>query len=145
MKKLKSLHIVFTTMDEMLEGIESALRGEESEIDYNESLAYDSIETFKRQLTPNRLELLRAIARLKPSSINQLAKMVNREFPHVLKDCRSLEFYGFIVLEEMDGARKQLKPRLAFDYDVIRVHSKLEEMFLITEESNRVLARSMIS
>jgi predicted transcriptional regulator len=84
-----------------------------------------------------------AISRLRPDSINQLAKFVNREYPHVLKDCRSLEVLGFIALIEAESIKKQFTPKLAFDYDIIRVKSKIEELFPITEESNRILLDSM--
>lgn len=110
-----------------------------------QSISFDSMETFKKVMTSNKLELLIAIARLRPESINQLAKLVNREFPHVHKECHSLAVLDFITLEEMEGAKKQLKPRLSFDYDIIRVHSKMEEFFPITEESNRILVESMVS
>jgi predicted transcriptional regulator len=95
-------------------------------------------------MTANKLEILMAIARLKPASINQLAKLINREYPHVLKDCRSLEVLGFIKLEEVGAARTQLAPMLIFDYDIIHVKSQIEEIFPITEQSNRVLLTAQV-
>ncbi len=145
MKKLKSLNIVFNTHDEfMSEGKEAVLTGKGLP-ELNESISFVSIELYRRLMTPNKLELLVAIARMKPASINQLAKLLKREFPHVHKDCRSLEFIGLIVLEDTANARKQLRPKLAFDYDLIWVKSELEEFFPISEAANKVLRASLAS
>ncbi len=145
MKKLKGLNIVFSSHDEFMSGIKDSLFGDKAAAEENEAISFDSIETFKRLMTSNKLEILIAIARLKPVSINQLSKLINREFPHVLKDCRSLETFGFIKMLESGKAKKQLTPKLIFEYDVIRVKAKMEEIFPISEESNRILVKSMVS
>lgn len=144
MRKLKSLNILFSSNDEFMSELKGSLFGDKAPTETSEAISFDSMETFKRLMTSNKLEILMAIARLKPESINQLAKLVNREFPHVLKDCRSLETLGFIRMQESEGAKKQLTPKLVFDYDVIRVKAKMEEIFPITEESNRILVESMV-
>jgi predicted transcriptional regulator len=144
MKKLKCLNIIFETHDEFMHDIYQILNNSESKhVDPNSNISFDTYETYKRLITSNRLEIIMAIARFKPESINQLAKMVKREFPHVHKDCHALESYGFIHLEEVEGRRKQLKPCLTFDYDVIQVHGEIKELIAISEASNRVLEQAM--
>ena len=98
-----------------------------------------SVETFKKIMSSHRLEIIIAIARLKPESIYQLAKFVDREYAHVLKDCKSLETFGFIKLTESKTAKRQSTPKLVFDYDLIRVNGKLEEILVITEKPNKLL------
>ena len=142
--KLKILNIVFDSHDEFMSDIKNILKKGKKSQEMNESISFDSFETFKRLMTSNKLEILMAIARLRPESINQLAKQINREYPHVLKDCNSLATLGFIKLEEGDGARKQFTPKLIFDYDIIRVKSKIEEFLPITEQSNKVLLSARI-
>lgn len=144
--KLKTLTIKFSTNDEFLKGVKGSLFDPTHSSDEDEhSLSFDSMETFKNTLTENRLDILMAIARERPESIYQLAKYLNREHPHVAKDCKILEFLGFIVLEEAVGAKKQFIPRLVFDYDFIRVKDKLEKIFSISKKSNEVLLKSMVS
>lgn len=145
MKKLKSLNIVFSSHDEFMADLKDSLFKGKDSSDSNDSLSFDSIETFKKLMTTNKLEILMAITRLRPKSINQLAKQINREYPHVLKDCRTLESLGFIVLEDTESAKKQFIPKLAFEYDVIRVKSKMEEFFPISEKCNKILLKSMVS
>ena len=144
MKKLKVLNIIFSSNEDFMNDLKGALSGNKL-VGASDSISFDSFETFKRVMTSNKIEILMAIARLRPESINQLAKFINREFPHVLKDCRSLETLGFIKLIDSDGAKKQFAPRLIFDYDVIRVQSKFEKFLPITQESNNILKKSMAS
>jgi predicted transcriptional regulator len=93
-------------------------------------------------MTPKKLQLIMAIARLKPESINQLAKLLSREYAHVFKECKSLETLGFIKLAEVGvGQKKQSQPVLSFNYDIIRVKAPIEEIFPITEQSNKVLLK----
>ncbi len=137
--KLKILNVVISSRKKFMADLRKSVSSGEILEEENNSISFDSFETFKRLVTANKLEILMAIARLRPESINQLAKLLNREYPHVLKDCHSLEVLGFIKFEEVEGARKQFVPMLVFDYDIIHVKSKIEEIFPITEQSNRVL------
>jgi predicted transcriptional regulator len=144
MKKLKTLNVIFTTNEDFMQELKKSFESKIKDTNLNSSISFDSIETYKRLMTSNKLEILLVVARHQPDSIYQLAKLIRREFPHVLKDCRSLEKFGFIKLIESDGPKKQFAPRLVFDYDVIRVHSKFEELLPISDESNKILMRSMV-
>ena len=137
--KLKILNVVISSRKKIMADLRKSVSLGEILEEENNSISFDSFETFKRLVTANKLEILMAIARLRPESINQLAKLLNREYPHVLKDCHSLQVLGFIKFEEVEGARKQFVPMLVFDYDIIHVKSKIEEIFAISEQSNRVL------
>jgi len=137
--KLKVLNVVISNKEQFMKGLSRALKKRGSSLDEDNTIEFDSFETFKRIITLNKIQILMAIARLKPESINQLAKLVDREYPHVLNDCNALETYGFIRLDDVGGARKQFKPRLVFDYDLIRLKTNLEEVLPISERSNNLL------
>jgi predicted transcriptional regulator len=137
--KLKILNLEITTREFFLNDVKKALTTLENTEEQNNTFHFDTLETIKKILTTNKIEILMAISRLRPQSINQLAKMLNREYPHVLKDCHTLELQGFISLIQSEGARKQFIPKLAFDYDIIRVNSIIEEIIPISEKSNQVL------
>lgn len=145
--KLKSLDIDIMPYEEFSRNIKKILEGDLKSVKFSQShsrsLGMASIEVFKKSMTPNKLQILMAISRLKPKSINQLSKLLGREFPHVLKDCRALEVEGFIKFEEVDSLRKQLTPKLVFDYDIIRVKAPIEEIYSISERSNKVLLREL--
>lgn len=60
-------------------------------------------------ITGARLELLAAIRIQKPSSIQELARMLKRDFKNVYTDVKLLTEYGMIELKE-SGARKPTLP-----------------------------------
>jgi predicted transcriptional regulator len=137
--KLKVLNVVISNKEQFMKSLSRALKKRGSSLDEDNTIEFDSFETFKRVINLNKIQILIAIARLKPESINQLAKLVDREYPHVLNDCNALETYGFIRLDDVGGARKQFTPRLVFDYDLIRLKTNLEEILPISERSNNLL------
>ena len=111
-------------------------------IDEANELFFDSEKTFMKFMSQNKQQILKAISRLRPESVYQLAKLVSREYPHVLKDCRVLESFGFINLVEAEGAKRQLMPELVFNYDIIKVNAPnpdMMELINISEQSNRIL------
>jgi len=140
--KPKILNINFKSRDEFLEDTKKEILGEG--IPKKNELIFDSIETFKRAMGQNKLEILMAISRLNPESVYRLEKLLNRKYPHVLKDCRKLESLGLIRLVKSEGAKRQLRPELVFEYDLIRVNSDIEEIFPISERSNRVLLEAKV-
>ena len=137
--KLKILNIKIESVEEFMNDINESLFYGKDPVPGNKCLYFDSLGTFKRLVSQNKLQILMAISRLKPQSIYQLEKILGRKYPHVLKDCRQLESLRFIKLVESTGAKKQLRPELVFDYDIIKVNTELEEIFPISERSNRVL------
>ena len=138
--KLKTLNIIFSSNEEFMSDLKSALFENKTSIDMTDSISFDSLDTYNKVMTPKKLQLIMAIARLKPESINHLARLLSREYAHVFKECKMLQTLGFIKLVEVgSGQKKQSQPILAFNYDLIRVKAPIEESFSITEESNRVL------
>lgn len=140
--KLKILNLIISGRKQFMADAKDALFSSKSSKENTHAMYFDSEETIKRLLTANKLQILMAIARCAPESINQLAKILDREYPHVLKDCNTLETMGFIKYEKMKGARKQFIPKLVFDYDIIRIKSNLEEIYPISLKSNNLLLQT---
>lgn len=141
--KLKILNIKFESSDDFMNDINASLFEGKEPSDGNRSLSFDSFETFRRFMTPNKIQILMAISRLRPESIYKLEKLINRKYPHVLKDCRQLEDSGFIKLVESTATKKQLQPKLVFDYDLIKVNSTIEQLFNISKRSNETLLKAV--
>jgi predicted transcriptional regulator len=124
--KSKTQHIVFESWDdfksrtkkELLEVIE----GRATHIQPQNVLVFDSIASYQRLISEQKYLILAAICNLKPTSIYQLAKLVERDFANVKKDCESLELSGFILLVISGDSRGSRIPKLAFDYRMIEVH-----------------------
>ncbi len=67
-------------------------------------------------MTIQKIELLTAIAIQEPSSIYELAKIVDRDFAAVLRDCAGLRAMNFITLKESNDSKGTKIPRLRFNY-----------------------------
>lgn len=76
-------------------------------------LSFPSFETLGKVITGARLKLLAAIRKHKPSSIQELARRVDRDFKNVYQDVKLLAEYGLIELKE-NGARKASHPVAKF-------------------------------
>lgn len=76
-------------------------------------ISFPDFESLGRVITGARLELLQAIRIHKPKSIQELAKVVERDFKNVYQDVKLLAEYGLIELKEF-GPRKASKPEANF-------------------------------
>lgn len=76
-------------------------------------LSFPSFETLGKVVTGVRLELLSAIRTSKPKSIQELARLVKRDFKNVYQDVKLLAEYGLIELKEK-GPRKASHPIAKF-------------------------------
>lgn len=87
-----------------------------------QTLYFPDIATFRRCLTPKRLELLWVIAEKCPHSVKALATMVRRESKNVMEDVDYLVSVGLVEFHR-HGARGNAKA-LVVPYD--RVDLSLE-------------------
>jgi len=85
-------------------------------------LMFSSVAVYQRLMSEQKYMILAAIHNLKPASVYQLAKLVDRDFANVKKDCDSLTGAGFVVLEDTGDNRNTKTPRLRFNYDTIEIH-----------------------
>ena len=65
-------------------------------------------------ISPARLELLAAIRRMKPKSMQQLAKLVKRDFKNVYNDVQSLVEFSLVELKSK-GRGKASSPTALFE------------------------------
>jgi predicted transcriptional regulator len=87
-----------------------------------EEVGFTSIEAARNFLTRERLALLRTIRTRRPSSLYELAKMVDRDFKNVQEDIRILERHGLVrIAREPRGKRKVKVPRAPFDEIALRI------------------------
>ncbi len=119
--KNKILEIHFQSLADFKKEIKKALTKREFSIQPSHHIFFDSVESFRKFMTIQKIELLTAISAQKPSSIYELAKMLDRDFAAVLRDCKSLEGAGFIKLKDTKNSKNTKIPALSFAYSVIAV------------------------
>ncbi len=122
MSAAKTLVIRFEDWDHFKDRVKSALKKGKPGIATQNTLVFSSVSEYQKFMTEQKVAILAAIIGKKPSSIYQLAQLVERDFANVQRDCTALEAMGFIRLEESGDKKKSKTPRLAFNYTRIEIH-----------------------
>ncbi len=78
------------------------------------SLAFEDMDTMRRSLTENRLQLLSLIKNKKPQSIYALAKLAKRDFKNVYEDLKILKDFGLVECSASEKNRRKVKPNLLY-------------------------------
>ncbi|MFA9517972.1 hypothetical protein ACERIT_12270 [Halopenitus sp. H-Gu1] len=102
--------------DDVTDGIEALERDEA--VDSTPTLSFSSYDDLMETLTPRVLDLIEAIRREEPSSINETARVVDRDVKNVHEELSRLSQLGIIFFEE-DGQSK--RPVVWFDELVINL------------------------
>jgi len=102
--------------DDVTDGIEALERGDA--VDSPPTLSFASYEDLMETLTPRVLDLIEAIRREEPASINETARVVDRDVKNVHEELSRLAQLGIIFFEE-DGQRK--RPIVWFEQLVINL------------------------
>jgi len=100
--------------DDVTDGIEALERGDA--VDSTPTLSFTSYDDLMETLTPRVLDLVEAIRRQEPSSINETARIVDRDVKNVHGELSRLAQLGIIFFEQ-DGQCK--RPVVWFDELVI--------------------------
>jgi len=87
-------------------------------------LSFQSLDQFRKFITPKRIELLRVIRKDKPDSVYELAKIVKRKTENVNRDLNELGLMGFVELKKEKKIRTKLKPKI--DYESIEIKIPIE-------------------
>ncbi len=83
-----------------------------------EIISFPNFETLGKVITGARLELLHAIRVEKPKSIQELARLVDRDFKNVHQDVTLLAEFGLIELKKV-GPRRSSAPTAKFSEIVL--------------------------
>jgi predicted transcriptional regulator len=78
-------------------------------------LYFENVEELRRILTEKRLELLLAISRHRPASVQELAGLVSRDYKNVSTDIALLERLGLVRLEKESGKGRAQTPTVPYD------------------------------
>ena len=110
----RTLHITIGTRPDRgdLEDTLGAIDAGEAVDSKPSQLSIESLATFGRLFRPTNLELLEAIVEHDPTSIRELARLVDRHPPEVTENVHELADYGLIELED-EGRSK--RPTVWYD------------------------------
>lgn len=100
-------------MKELAEGKKVELKGP--------TVVFQDLKIMRRVLSERRLELLRAVRRHRPSSVYELAKLLNRSLRSVQYDVKVLSELGLLELEKISDRRTRSVPRVPYEKMVFEV------------------------
>jgi len=92
--------------------------GKNYETDYDLVLTFPDLSLISKVLSPERVRLIQTIRDNKPTSLRQLAKLLNRAQQNVQRDAQELAEFGIIKLKKVrkkGQKRESIQPQ--FDWD----------------------------
>lgn len=121
MKTKKEMIIAFKSLEDLGAEAITAIRNKNSKVQPVNVIYFSNWTSFRNFMSLQKIEILTMISSVQPKSIYELTRLLDRSLAAVQKDCEVLEKTGFITLEKQKSGRKQLLPRLKFNYDKIIV------------------------
>jgi predicted transcriptional regulator len=79
----------------------------------DDELVCDSMASMLKLMSKSRFEVFAAIVEHKPDSINELARVMNKDVSNVLRDAKALEALGLVRF--IKGKRESLRAQALFD------------------------------
>lgn len=111
---IKSLEDVLGNARDVMKKLE---RGEK--VKKESGIYFENLKAFRRVLTERRLEMLHVIKEKHPSSVYELAKMLDRDIKNVNMDMEYLREIGLVEIKRSKEKRERVIPQV--DYDAIEL------------------------
>ncbi|MGB5156430.1 MAG: hypothetical protein WBN77_03225 [Desulfobacterales bacterium] len=108
---------VETLLNEFGDAADSIEAGKK--VKHERGVHFTSIQAFRKALTQKRLELLHAIKTEHPSSLNHLARILQRDIKNVATDVRFLKQAGLIDTKKDGG--KEISPQVRYDKILLEI------------------------
>ncbi len=115
--RVKRVKIGIKSFEDVLEDTKEAMkkleRGEK--VKPEKGLYFESIEGFRKALTPKRLELLHLIREKQPGSLQELARLSKRDIKSVATDIAILKDLGLIDMKRKKEGRRESTPTVNYN------------------------------
>lgn len=100
-------------LDDLVATGEAIERGEE--VKREKAIYFESIDGFRKALTPRRLELLRLIREKQPESLQGLSRLAKRNIKSVATDIALLEDLGLVGMKRKKEGRRESTPTVNYN------------------------------
>lgn len=110
--RVKRVKIGIKSLKDVLEDAKEVMKKLElgEKVKSEKGLYFESIEGFRKALTPKRLELLHLIREKQPGSIQELTRLSKRDIKSVATDITLLEELGLIDMKRKKEGRRESIP-----------------------------------
>lgn len=112
-KKVKiGIKSVKEVLDDFVKTGEAIERGES--VKKEKAVYFESIEGFRKALTPRRLELLHLIKEKHPKSLQELSRFAKRDMKSIVTDIEILESLDLIDMKRRKEGRRESIPTVKY-------------------------------
>src|SRR3990167_5308300 len=110
--RVKRVKIGIKSLEDVLEDTKEAMKKVErgEKVKREKAIYFESIEGFRKALTPKRLQLLHLIREKQPGSIQELTRLSKRDIKSVATDITLLEELGLIDMKRKKEGRRESIP-----------------------------------
>lgn len=115
--KIKKVKIGIKSVKQALADFAQAAKAIErgEKVPLEKGVYFASIAGFRKALTPKRLELLHIIKTKHPKSLQELARLSNRDMKSIVTDVKMLEGLDLIDMKRKKVGRKESMPVVEYD------------------------------
>src|SRR3972149_3802899 len=115
--RIKRVKIGIKGVKEVLEDFvragEAIERGER--VKREKGVYFESIEGFRKALTPKRLELLHLVKEKHPQSLQELSRLAKRDIKNIVTNIAILESLDLVDVERKKKGRGESTPEVHYD------------------------------
>ncbi|MBI5236356.1 MAG: winged helix DNA-binding protein [Deltaproteobacteria bacterium] len=115
--KSKSVKIGIRNLHDFLEDAKGVMKKIEKgeKVRSEKALYFESIEGFRKALTPKRLELLHVVRESRPKSLQELSRLVKRDMKSIVTDINILESLDLIDMKRKKNGKRETTPKVDYD------------------------------
>ena len=114
--RIKSLEDVIEEAKDVMERLE---KGEK--VKKHEGISFTNLDVMRKVLTEERLRILKTIKKAHPSSIYELAKILERDIKNTFDDVQYLAEVGLIELKKSKVGREKITPLVNYDKILLEI------------------------
>ena len=121
--RIKRVKIGIKSLEDVLGNAREVMKklGRGEKVKKESGIYFENLDAFRRTLTEKRLEMLHVIKEKHPSSVYQLAKILNRDIKNVNMDLEYLREVGLVEIKRSKEKRERVIPQVNYDIIELRV------------------------
>ena len=115
--KIKKVKIGIRSLEDVLYNAREVMKKLErgAKVKKESGIYFENLAAFRRVITEKRLEMLHVIKERHPSSVYELAKMLDRDIKNVNMDLEYLKEVGLVEIKRSKEKREHVIPEVNYD------------------------------
>ena len=121
--KVKNIKIAIKSDKELFNEIKEVWNKLEKgeKVKKHEGISFANLDVMRKVLTEERLRILKVIRKEHPTSIYELAKMLERDIKNTFDDVQYLAEVGLVELKKSKEGREKITPLVNYDKILLEI------------------------